>query len=208
MLFSNAKERKITNTFANSNTQREDMDKLLANGPLNNNITASRPPTPSAVAMDTPGGHQRAASAQPPPAVLSRHSVLNKVIVEDDASANPGLPSPTPATDFPGGVQAFYQSLETPMPMPAMAPSSYGGFAPTTTTATHHPDPAAGMATGGISKDGVLSNGTSASQQSNAFEGALEGLDMTLEPFGMESLTWFSNDWLNGDFPQADMSAV
>ncbi|OLN89027.1 putative transcriptional regulatory protein C530.11c-like protein 1 [Colletotrichum chlorophyti] len=37
----------------------------------------------------------------------------------------------------------------------------------------------------------------------NAFEGALESLDFNMEPMGLDSLAWFSNEWAQGDF-QAD----
>ncbi|KAF6828112.1 nitrate assimilation regulatory protein nira-like protein [Colletotrichum plurivorum] len=34
----------------------------------------------------------------------------------------------------------------------------------------------------------------------NAFEGALEDLDFNMEPMGLESLAWFSNEWAQGEF--------
>ncbi|KAJ0314289.1 hypothetical protein Brms1b_007067 [Colletotrichum noveboracense] len=34
----------------------------------------------------------------------------------------------------------------------------------------------------------------------NAFEGALDSLDFNMEPMGLESLAWFSNEWSQGDF--------
>lgn len=39
----------------------------------------------------------------------------------------------------------------------------------------------------------------------NAFEGALDGFDVNFESFGstgLESASWFSNDWLNNEFSQ------
>lgn len=53
-----------------------------------------------------------------------------------------------------------------------------------------------------VNKAGVMSTGTGAvSETSNAFEGALEGLDFGgMEPFGLDSVTWLSSDWLNADF--------
>ncbi|KAH0440759.1 nitrate assimilation regulatory protein nira-like protein [Colletotrichum camelliae] len=36
----------------------------------------------------------------------------------------------------------------------------------------------------------------------NAFEGALDSLDFNMEPMGLESLAWFSNEWPPGDFPE------
>jgi hypothetical protein len=40
----------------------------------------------------------------------------------------------------------------------------------------------------------------------NAFEGAMDGFDFTFESFGntgLDSVSWFSNEWLNNEFPQA-----
>ncbi|KAL0943153.1 nitrate assimilation regulatory protein nira-like protein [Colletotrichum truncatum] len=34
----------------------------------------------------------------------------------------------------------------------------------------------------------------------NAFEGALDSLDFNMEPMGLDSLAWFSNEWAQGDF--------
>ncbi|KAK1585912.1 uncharacterized protein LY79DRAFT_517975 [Colletotrichum navitas] len=34
----------------------------------------------------------------------------------------------------------------------------------------------------------------------NAFEGALDSLDFNMEPMGLDSLAWFSNEWAHGDF--------
>ncbi|ORY71446.1 uncharacterized protein BCR38DRAFT_479938 [Pseudomassariella vexata] len=39
----------------------------------------------------------------------------------------------------------------------------------------------------------------------NAFEGAMDGFDFNLESFGntgLESVSWFSSEWLNAEFPQ------
>ena len=39
----------------------------------------------------------------------------------------------------------------------------------------------------------------------NAFEGAMDGFDFNFESFGntgLEAGLWFSNEWLNNDFPQ------
>ncbi len=40
----------------------------------------------------------------------------------------------------------------------------------------------------------VFSNDTAASCASNAFEGALDGLDFGMEPFGVDSWSWPPND--------------
>jgi hypothetical protein len=39
----------------------------------------------------------------------------------------------------------------------------------------------------------------------NAFEGAMDGFDFNFESFGntgLDSVSWFSNEWLNAEFPQ------
>ncbi|KAJ2904298.1 hypothetical protein MKZ38_008357 [Zalerion maritima] len=38
--------------------------------------------------------------------------------------------------------------------------------------------------------------------QNNAFEGAADPMSFNMEPFGLDSLTWFSSEWLNAEYPQ------
>ncbi|KAK1968032.1 hypothetical protein LY78DRAFT_457040 [Colletotrichum sublineola] len=41
---------------------------------------------------------------------------------------------------------------------------------------------------------------TGSLEVNNAFEGALDSLDFNMEPMGLDSLAWFSNEWAHGDF--------
>ncbi|EOO00179.1 putative s-adenosylmethionine decarboxylase proenzyme protein [Phaeoacremonium minimum UCRPA7] len=46
-------------------------------------------------------------------------------------------------------------------------------------------------------RDAVMSNDTSTSNISNAFEGALDGLDFGVDPFGMDSMSWYTSTWID-----------
>lgn len=41
---------------------------------------------------------------------------------------------------------------------------------------------------------------TDLTSQNNAFEGALDGMNANTEAFGLNSLTWFSSEWLNANY--------
>ncbi len=52
----------------------------------------------------------------------------------------------------------------------------------------------------------VFSNDTAVSRTSNAFEGALDGLDFSMEPFGVDSWSWPANDWVDPEIHEAGMA--
>jgi hypothetical protein len=54
----------------------------------------------------------------------------------------------------------------------------------------------------------VMSNGTATSHQSNAFEGALDGLDFTMGPFGMDSAGWDATPWPQPEFGAPGLSMM
>ncbi|RYP21992.1 hypothetical protein DL765_001898 [Monosporascus sp. GIB2] len=156
-----------------------DLESLIARGFAPG--TPSRPCSPNLVSRQT----------------LFRHNpVYQMQIVDDTEVANMPIPSPLNHTGVPS---PYGTSVHTPNS--------------NATPVLSHPRPrgmsmSAEMALGDqnmpkpnlppvVPPDGLDNN--------NAFEGAMDGFDFNFESFGNTGLDagpWFSNDWLNNDFPQ------
>ena len=159
--------------------------------------------TPSQPGSPTPNGIASSVAGN----VMSRHSLVRQMGMFDDVGimslptvpTNPHDPSPSIYGHLSAGSSHHTpQSHHTPVRHIAMSDTSM--TSPTRMAA--FPD---------MPIDTALEKSTTTAPQINqptgldAFEGAMDGFDFTAEPSvtpSLESLSWFSNDWLNAEFPQ------
>lgn len=159
-----------------------DLEKLISHG-LSASTTPSHPGSPEAARI-------------PPRQILSRHNPVHQMNVVDyseiPAAQSPSVPilSPLNHSNISGG-----SDHHTPVshPTPSTRPVNFGEV-PTYINDMNMPKPNLPPVD---PPEGLDNN--------NAFEGAMDGFDFNFESFGntgLESVSWFSQEWLNQDLSQ------
>ncbi|KAI4860269.1 hypothetical protein F4820DRAFT_117364 [Hypoxylon rubiginosum] len=157
-----------------------DLEKLIARG-LSADGTPNRPESPNS------GGGNLV-----PHHILPHHSPIQQMqVVDEGGFASIPILSPTAHITSPQG-----SSISTPITHTRPAPQRTRGS----------PLPGTPIGDFNMSKSNLPSTMPSDGvDNNNAFEGALDGFDVNFESFGstgLESASWFSNDWLNNEFSQ------
>lgn len=167
-----------------------DMEKLIARG-LSTSTTPSNPGSPDATR-----------NSFVPRQILSRHNPIQQMEIMDDIEIS-HMPIPSPTVQVPSpmthGNVSGPSSHHTPMSHPTPSPATR------TVTFQEIPLGDANMPKPNLPPvdppEGLDNN--------NAFEGAMDGFDFNFESFGntgLDSVSWFSNEWLSADFSQATPS--
>ncbi|KAI1173457.1 hypothetical protein F4777DRAFT_580929 [Nemania sp. FL0916] len=163
-----------------------DLEKLISRG-LTSGASPSRP--------DTPEGVGAGAISQPP---LSRQIIHNNQHIHLlDEGEPPMVPVPSPSTNISSpAVHANNGAIHTPMSNNTPAPPLHRRAPSFSDLAVSDPAMSRPNLPPVVPPDGLDNN--------NAFEGAMDGFDFALESYGntgVESASWFSQEWLNTDFP-------
>ncbi|TLD14187.1 uncharacterized protein PgNI_02659 [Pyricularia grisea] len=154
---------------------RADLERLLATG-IPSDLAPSIPDSP-----EIPMGGAR----NPVPSLLTQNILSNTMNTVQ-------YQSPI-AASLPNGGQTFPQTAVTGTPFqaatePPLAQLDQPATAPATATAT---------------ADEPKSPSVASLHPSNAFDGPFDGLDFNMDQFGMDSQSWYSTEWLGGDFSSA-----
>ncbi|CAJ2507126.1 Uu.00g083120.m01.CDS01 [Anthostomella pinea] len=162
-----------------------DLEKLISRG-LSASTTPSHPASPDLVGQ---GGisHQ----------MLSRHNPIQQMHLLDDSEVSTmPVPSPSTHTHSPR-CNASGGSVLTPASQPTPGPSQQRPRdLPLSEMPFGDPNMPKPNLPPVVPPDGLDNN--------NAFEGAMDGFDFAFESFGntgVDSVSWFSNEWLNNEFP-------
>ncbi|KAK6081144.1 transcriptional regulatory protein [Seiridium cupressi] len=159
-----------------------DLEKLVSRG-LSASTTPSYPGSPDA-------------SRIPPRQVLSRHNPVHQMNIVDHSeipsTQSPSVPilSPLNHSNMSGGSE---HHTPVSQPTPASRPVNFGEV-PNYINDMNMPKPNLPPVD---PPEGLDNN--------NAFEGAMDGFDFNFESFGntgLESVSWFSQEWLNQDLSQ------
>ncbi|KAI1078763.1 hypothetical protein F5B20DRAFT_203051 [Whalleya microplaca] len=158
-----------------------DLERLIARG-----LSANNSPGP-----DNPNHNGSSIVSQN---MLLRHNPIQQMqIVDEGELAAISIASPSTHVPSPNGT-----SMPTPLPSttprPVQQHTRGSSLSSLPVGESNMPKPNLPPV---VPPDGIDNN--------NAFEGAMDGFDFNLESFGntgLESVSWFSNDWLNNEFPQ------
>ncbi|KAI1827764.1 hypothetical protein F4861DRAFT_535598 [Xylaria intraflava] len=161
-----------------------DLEKLISRG-LISSTSPSRPETPDV------GG----ASA------LSQRR-LSRQVLNHDQPINPlegevtMVPMPSPAGNLSSPRVTNNIAIPTPVSTATTVPLQPRRDPPFSDLTVNDPNMARPILPPVVPPDGLDNN--------NAFEGAMDGFDFALESYGntgVDSASWFSQDWLGADFP-------
>ncbi|KAI1335286.1 hypothetical protein F5Y15DRAFT_255905 [Xylariaceae sp. FL0016] len=156
-----------------------DLEKLICRG-LSTSTSPSRPASPEPHAV---------VSQQ----VLSRHNVQQMRLMDESDLGTMQTHSPSTHVPSPQGNGSIPTPMSHSTPGPPQTRSrevTYGEVP------LNDPNMAKPNLPPVVPPDGLDNN--------NAFEGAMDGFDFNFElgNTGLESVSWFSNEWLNNEFPQ------
>ncbi|KAI0115676.1 hypothetical protein GGR51DRAFT_415846 [Nemania sp. FL0031] len=163
-----------------------DLEKLISRG-LTSSASPSRQETPEVMGTG--------AISQPP---LSRQvmSQTQHIHLLDEGEA-PMVAVPSPTVNMPSpGLNTNNGAIHTPMSSTTPIPPQHRRDPSFSDLAVSDPTMARPNLPPVVPPDGLDNN--------NAFEGAMDGFDFALESYGntgVESASWFSQEWLNTDFP-------
>ncbi|KAI1632591.1 hypothetical protein F4809DRAFT_656144 [Biscogniauxia mediterranea] len=162
-----------------------DLEKLISRG-LSTSGSPSRAVSPEAT------GHTIL-----PQQVLSHNPIQQMHLIDD--SEIPSMPVPSPSGHLSSSHGNTGGSISTPIPntpttqQPQQRPREMS-LNELPMGDPNMPKPNLPPV---VPPDGLDNN--------NAFEGAMDGFDFNIESFGnngLDSVSWFSNEWLNNEFPQ------
>ncbi|KAI0471560.1 hypothetical protein GGR56DRAFT_77540 [Xylariaceae sp. FL0804] len=157
-----------------------DLEKLISRG-LSTSSSSSRPSSPDA-------------SQIPSQQVLARHNIVNQMhLMDENEIATMPVSSPSAHVPSPHGNASISTPISHPTPGPTPHRSRDLSYSELAIGDPNVPKPNLPPV---IPPDGLDNN--------NAFEGAMDGFDFNFElgNTGLESVSWFSNEWLNNEFPQ------
>ncbi|KAJ8125209.1 hypothetical protein O1611_g8430 [Lasiodiplodia mahajangana] len=163
-----------------------DLEKLISRG-LTSSASPSRQETPEVMGAGT--------VSQPP---LSRQVInQNQHIHLLDEGEAPMVPVPSPTVNMPSpGLNTNNGAIHTPVSSNTPIPPQHRRDPSFSDLAVSDPTMVRPNLPPVVPPDGLDNN--------NAFEGAMDGFDFALESYGntgVESASWFSQEWLSTDFP-------
>ncbi|KAH9996642.1 hypothetical protein F4779DRAFT_631561 [Xylariaceae sp. FL0662B] len=157
-----------------------DLERLMARG-----LSSNKSPSPDSLNQNGP-------SIVSQNILLRHHPIQQMQIVDEGELAAISIPSPSSRVPSHGTSMPTPMPCSTPRPVQQHAHGSSLSSLPV--SEANMPKPNLPPV---VPPDGIDNN--------NAFEGAMDGFDFNLESFGstgLESVSWFSNDWLNNEFSQ------
>ncbi|KAI8622877.1 hypothetical protein F5Y19DRAFT_43772 [Xylariaceae sp. FL1651] len=161
-----------------------DLEKLISRG-LTSSASPSRPESPEVMGSGTVPQH-----------ALSRLNLNQQMHLLDEGEV-PMMPVPSPSANLssPHG-NANNGAIPTPISNTTPGPLQHRRDASFSELTVNDPNLSRPNLPPVVPPDGLDNN--------NAFEGAMDGFDFAIESYGntgVDSASWFSNEWLNSDFP-------
>lgn len=163
-----------------------DLEKLISRG-LTSSASPSRQDSPDMISVGP-------VSQTPlPRQALNQHQHIHLL----DEGELPMVPVPSPSVNMSeSGVHTNNGAIHTPVSGTTPVPPQHRRDPSFSDLAVNDPTLARPNLPPVVPPDGLDNN--------NAFEGAMDGFDFALESYGntgVESASWFSQEWLNTDFP-------
>ncbi|TLD20297.1 hypothetical protein PspLS_08728 [Pyricularia sp. CBS 133598] len=165
---------------------RADLERLLATG-IPSDLAPSIPESP-----EIPIGGQ---ARNPVPGLLAQNLLSNTNTNQIGMNAAQ-YQSPIAAA-LPNGAQSSF-------PQNTVAATPFQAATTQPPTPMAQVDQPTATATAPTTADEAPKSPSAASlHPSNAFDGPFDGLDFNMDQFGMDSQSWYSTEWLGGDFSSA-----
>ncbi|KAI0876418.1 hypothetical protein GGS24DRAFT_513778 [Hypoxylon argillaceum] len=163
-----------------------DLEKLISRG-LTSSVSPSRQDSPDMISVGP-------VSQTPlPRQALNQHQHIHLL----DEGELPMVPVPSPSVNMSeSGVHTNNGAIHTPVSGTTPVPPQHRRDPSFSDLAVNDPTLSRPNLPPVVPPDGLDNN--------NAFEGAMDGFDFALESYGntgVESASWFSQEWLNTDFP-------